>query len=49
MKELFKMAAGRHLEYICSGDSYRFWQVHTHYGPFYVAFSQISFLLSDIL
>jgi hypothetical protein len=49
MKELFKMAAGRHLEYLCSRYSYRSWQEHAHYGPLYVAFCQISFSLYDIL
>ena len=44
MKELFKMAAGRHLEYLCPRNSYRSWQVHTHYGPPYVALCQISAL-----
>ena len=43
------MAAGRHLEYLCSRDSYRSWQVRTHYGPLYVAFWQISLSPNDIL
>ena len=38
------MAAGRHLEYLCPRNSYRSWQVHTHYGPPYVALCQISAL-----
>ena len=37
------MAAERHLEYLYSRDSYRSWQVHTHYGPLYVAFAKFHF------
>ena len=44
MKEIFKMAAGRHLEYLCLRNSYRSWQVYIHYRPPYVALCQISAL-----
>ena len=49
MKELFKMAAGRHLEYLCSRNSYISWQVYIHYRPLYVVLCQISSSLYDFL
>ena len=49
MKELFKMAAGRHFEYICPRNSYKFWQVLIRCGPPYVALCQISFSFYDRL
>ena len=49
MKELFKMAAGRHLEYLCPRYTYRSCQVQVHYEPPYVAWCQISTSLYDFL
>ena len=48
MKELFKMAARRHFEYLCPRNIYRFWQLQFRHGPPYVALCQISYSLYDL-
>ena len=43
-KQFFKMAAGRHLEYLCPRNRCRSWQVQSHYGLSYEGLCQISAL-----